>query len=302
MNLELRRFLLRIYGLIAPWVSKTGIPKKIHFKETTSGHIISSLFFKILHFKFPEPIEVYGMLMYHRALDGEAWTGWFYAFDFETQTRRAFEQITKPGMTVVDVGANIGYYTLLAAKLVGDKGKVYAFEPDPSFYMLLKKNIEVNGLSAVVEAFRLAISNQEKKATLFLGKGVQSSLFNTPGTTDKTVMVDVISLDKFFSQRDWPVVHIVKIDAEGADKFVLESMQDLIKRNRDIKIIVELNPNYLEHAGTSGEALLQQLVKLGFKQVRALFGRGSFYKIPLDSTYLVHLARESVCINLLCER
>jgi hypothetical protein len=64
---------------------------------------------------------------------------------YEKYETALFKRLVKKGMVVVDIGANIGYYTLLAAHLVGDKGKVFAFEPDPNNYDLLCKNIEVNG-------------------------------------------------------------------------------------------------------------------------------------------------------------
>jgi len=302
MDLRLRCFMLRIYYLIASLVSKTGIFKKIRFGGMPLGHIIHSLFLKVLYFKVPEPIEAHGMSLYHHNLDGRAFFGWlYYSFDSEPQTSHAFERITKPGMTVVDVGAYIGYYTLLAAKLVRDKGKVYTFESDPSSYILLKKNIEVNGLNGIVESFGLAISNREEKDTLFLDKYSGSSLFNFPGSIE--TVIDVSSLDKFFSQRNWPAVHIVKIDVEGADKLVLEGIQELVRRNRELKIIIELAPCWLEAVGTNGEELLELIAKLGFKKIYPLSKKELSCKIPSDDiTYLVNLAREIGYINLLCER
>jgi FkbM family methyltransferase len=286
-------------------VSRTGIPKKIHINNKSLGHWIYALFTHVLYFKLPDPIEIHGMLMYHRPEDKRPWTGWTYAFNYEPKTRQVFQQISKPGMTVVDVGANIGYYTLLAAKCLGNNGRVYAFEPDPSFYNLLKKNIEANGLSGFVGAYNFAVSNREERADLFLGRCVETSLFNILNvscTRENIVSVDVVSLDKFFSRMNWPPVHVVKIDTEGADKFCLEGMRELINRNKDIKIIVELAPHYLEPAGTSAQDLLHLLVELGFKKVQALFSQRLTLDISPNIEHLVHLARENGHINLLCEK
>lgn len=304
MDLKLRCFVLRIYHFIASLLSKTGIFKKISFGGVTLGNKIYSLFLKLLYLRIPEPIETHGTLLYHHNLDGRAFFGWlYYSSDSEPQMRHAFERIAKSGMTVVDVGAFIGYYTLLAAKLVGNKGKVYAFEPDPSSYSLLKKNIDVNGLNKVVEPFRLAISNREGKDTIFLDKYSGSSLFNFPGSIEN--VIDVISLDKFFSQRGWPAADVVKIDAEGADKIVLEGMRELVRRNRSLKIILEFNPKWLETTGTNGEELLGLLSGLGFKKIYTLSKKALSYKIPVppnNIAYLVNLAREIGYLNLLCER
>ena len=302
IDLKLRRLIFRAYELIAPLVSRSGITK-VRLKEATLGSKLSSLFFNFLSYNLPEPIEINGMIMYQTLPDERGWFGLHYLLDYERETRRAFEQIVKPGMTVVDIGANIGYYTLLAAKLVGSYGKVYAFEPGPSYYTFLKKNIEANRLSAIVEPFRLAVGDTEKTATLFLRNPTASSLFDiTSITTDKTAIVDVISLDKFFGERNWVPVDIIKIDIEGAEKIALEGMRSLVKRNPELKLIIEINPFCLDAAGISSEDLLMLLCELGFNKVGVLLKGDGSYGIPQHIQYLTNLARDITCVNLLCER
>ncbi|OGX15730.1 MAG: hypothetical protein A2166_03120 [Omnitrophica WOR_2 bacterium RBG_13_41_10] len=301
MNLALRRWILRIYNLVAPVVSKTGITK-MRIKGSTLGSMIYLLFTKILYYKIPDPIENKGIIMFHRIPEGQKQFGWLYAFEYEPETSLVFEQIVKPGMTVVDVGANIGYYTLLAAKLVGNEGKVYAFEPNPSFYWLLQKNIRINALDKIVEAFQVAIGNTESKSILFIGKCITTSLFKVLDSAEQAISVNVISLDKFFMNRGWPSVDVIKVDAEGADKIVLEGIRVLVKRCPELKLIIELDPSYLEAAGTSAEELLILLGELGFNRIRALSGEIEYYNIPSDTQYLINLGWERGYINLLCER
>ena len=71
-----------------------------------------------------------------------------------------FLRVVKPGDTFVDVGANAGYYTIIGSRLVGEKGKVYAFEPEPAMFALLEKNVRLNGLTNVVLE-RKALSNKQ---------------------------------------------------------------------------------------------------------------------------------------------
>lgn len=86
---------------------------------------------------------------------------------YEKQTTKVFRSIVGRGMVCLDIGANVGYFTLIAAKLVGEKGKVFAFEPEPHNFDLLVKNIALNGYDNVTPVQK-AISNKNGKAKLFL--------------------------------------------------------------------------------------------------------------------------------------
>ena len=86
-----------------------------------------------------------------------------------------FKKMVQDGMVVVDIGANIGYYTLIAAKLVGNKGIVYAFEPEPSNYELLCQNIAINGYTNVVPIEK-AVSKTSGKTKLYVNAALTMSL------------------------------------------------------------------------------------------------------------------------------
>ncbi len=122
-----------------------------------------------------------------------------------------------------------------------------------------------------------------------------------PDLTGQKTVVEVISLDKFFLERGWPPIDLIKIDVEGAEKMVLEGMRGLIERNRDLKLIIELNPSFLSIADTSAEELLGLLSGLGFDRVRVLSGEMKVYIIPQDIPYLANLGRKSGYVNLFCE-
>ncbi|CEG11098.1 Methyltransferase FkbM (fragment) [groundwater metagenome] len=88
---------------------------------------------------------------------------------YENAETQLFESRIKEGDVVLDIGANIGYYTLIAAKLVGVNGKVYAFEPDPTNFSFLKKSVEINNYKNVI-CEQKAVSNENGKVKLFLHK------------------------------------------------------------------------------------------------------------------------------------
>lgn len=301
VDLRLRKTLLNAYCFFAPLICRTGI-SKFRLGEYTLGYRFRLFFNKVINFKPAEPIEAHGMTLYHRTRDERGAWGWCYAFEYEPQTYRVFMNIVKPGMNVVDAGAHIGYYTLLAAKSIGKNGKVYAFEPDPEYFALLNKNIKVNNVSAIVEPFRLAVGDTEKTATLFLGKSTGTSLFKVPDTTDKTTIIDVVSLDGFFKCRNWPHIDLMKMDIEGAEKIALAGMSELIKRNPKVKLIIELNPSFLKIAGESVNDFFTIIGLLGFNRISFLSGEMKYYKLPQDALLLKTLADKFSFINLLCER
>src|SRR3989338_3674140 len=109
LNLGWRRLVLSAYRFVAPLASKTGLTR-IFLGKNTIGSGINSFFNKIINLNLPEPIEAQGMIMYQGTSNERGSFGMGYVFDYELETRRAFRRVVKPGMTVVDVGANIGYY------------------------------------------------------------------------------------------------------------------------------------------------------------------------------------------------
>jgi len=300
---RLRRLVLRIYNLAAPLVSRTKITKKL-IGSRTLGSRIYSLFLNVLNYRLPEPICVNGMKMFHCTSDGLKRFGWIFAFNYEPQTSQIFEQIVKPSMAVVDIGAHIGYYTLLSAKLTGANGKVYAFEPTPFLYSILQKNIRANGMEKRAEAFPLAVGNHSVKKCVFnIGETTTSNLFHIPGAGETSIEVEMVSLDDFFRKRNWPAVDIVKIDAEGADKIIVEGMREVIMRNPGIKLIIEFNPAYLRFAGVAPEELLILLREIGFYKVCILFWKTLEYRrIPEDNRYILDISEKVSYVNLFCER
>jgi FkbM family methyltransferase len=174
-------------------------------------------------------------------------------------------KLIESGMVVVDIGANIGYYTLLAAEKVGGHGKVFAFEPEPSRYALLEKNIRVNGLKNVIPVQK-AVSNKTGAARLYLDPRHNPGDHRLFDSFDgrESVAVETTSLDDFFKDKS-QFIHVIKMDIQGAEMAALEGMADTIKRHHDLTLITEFWPDGMNAFGFSPTEFLSTLVGHGFR-------------------------------------
>jgi len=217
---------------------------------------------------------------------------------YEPQTTQVFKQILKEGMVVVDVGAHIGYFTLLASKLVGESGKVFAFEPEPQNFANLCGNIIFNSFKNI-KPFQKAVFSCSGKKRLYLGThSGMHSLFRVKDTTKKTVTVDMVSLDDVFKKTK---VNLVKVDTQGAELDVLIGMQELIKRSDDLKLIIEFQPN-LEHDGSLVK-FWNKLGAYGFKFIYIIDEVGGKVE-STDYKYAVDFCKGKRIegLNLLCTK
>jgi FkbM family methyltransferase len=184
---------------------------------------------------------------------------------YEKGTTKVFTELVKEGMNVVDIGANIGYYTLLAARRVGPQGRVYAFEPEPGNFKLLTENIRLNGYENVV-AVQKAVSNRAGTASLFLslrGSGAHS-LLSSRDYGKETIAIKTVTLDKFFAKERSPAIQVIKMDIEGWELEALDGMRRLIAHNSPLKMVAEFYPWGLLSRDISPQALTSRLIELGF--------------------------------------
>lgn len=185
---------------------------------------------------------------------------------WEPGVTRLLETALEPGMTAVDVGAHIGYFTLLAARRVGPTGCVYSFEPAPENYELLVRNISLNCYRHVIPV-RQAVSDHDGKDILFLHPdSVAHSLHvQTFGQVQASIEIATTTLDHYFSTQGWPSVHLVKLDIEGAEPEALDGMAQVLARNRGLKLILEFIPYVLRRTGRNPRAFLTRLERLGLR-------------------------------------
>jgi len=173
--------------------------------------------------------------------------------------RHVFASHLREGMTVMDVGANLGLYTLVISRAVGPSGKVYAFEPVPEIFARLQEHIAMNNATNVIP-LQLALSDRKGTAKMFVKGGV-SSLF--VHVSDKIVEVQVERLDDFVEREGIERVDAIKIDVEGAELMVIRGADRIIRRDKPI-LMVEFHPATLQEAGTTPEELFTTIINYGY--------------------------------------
>jgi FkbM family methyltransferase len=186
----------------------------------------------------------------------------------EPRVTRLLPSCLRPGMTAIDIGANIGYYVLLEARLVGQQGKVIAVEPVPQNAELLLHNLKVNGY-ANVSFQQIAISDRNGTLPLHLSeKSNWHSLHPVPWATSD-LSVQVCTLDTLLAGQALRSVDLVRMDLEGHELAVLNGMLGTIEKYSP-RILVEIHPHivgpesmvqYLKHLkalGYSAEWVVDQ--------------------------------------------
>lgn len=190
----------------------------------------------------------------------------------EEYDTRIFIERVKQGMTVVDAGANIGYFTLIAAKAVGDGGKVIAFEPMPRSRELLEKNIMINECNNV-EVVGKALSDRQGSSEFFFDeKELLTASLNRENALEhdkdgvaeeKTITVETVALDDYLeSVGEEGRIGLLKIDVEGAEGLVIAGAEKTLKKTD--AIIMEFKPENLRNMGTDPWKLLEGLAGYGF--------------------------------------
>jgi FkbM family methyltransferase len=177
---------------------------------------------------------------------------------------KLFRELLRPGMTVVDVGANIGYFSLLASTLVGSGGSIHAFEPDPLNCSLLKKSIRLNNVSNI-EVVQMALSDDDVPISLFIdshNKG-DHRIWEPVGESRKRIDVGSTTLDDYLDQRQSKPAFI-KIDVQGAEGKVLGGMKNTLTLDELKFLTLEFWPLALRKCGTPPEQILKQITDAGF--------------------------------------
>jgi len=172
-------------------------------------------------------------------------------------------QVVKKGDTAIDIGAMIGCYTLVFAKLVGDTGRVFAFEPEIENYEILKKNININGYKNTKPAY-MAVSDTDGEMKLYIADGnlgMHTLGKPTYWKPKGIVSVKTVRLDTCLSKSCR--VDFLKMDIQGAEGLALKGMERTLRDNKDIKMIIEYSQPELEGLGEPTECL-KLLTKYGF--------------------------------------
>jgi len=298
--MTLQKLVWRAYKIAARTVAATKVVK-LPLGNQTLGQRLGRLVLPILGSRLPNPIIAYGHRIYWESKSSYSFILETASESYEQETICLIQDLLRSDMTFVDLGAYIGLYSLLAANSVGQKGKVYAFEPEPSNCTLLQKNVSANGYEEIITTINQAVSNQEGSFTLYIGEmeKSQSSLYSSRWIGKQSLAVEVTTLDNFFAKKGWPPVHLIKMDIEGAEKPALEGMQQLMYRNPSLKLIVEFCPAIQVTVGVSISEFFDTLTKLGFQDIYAICDGLWPINVPDGYPRLLKMAGDGY-VNLFC--
>lgn len=175
---------------------------------------------------------------------------------------KVVEKYLKAGATFVDVGAHVGLFSLLAARIVGPTGRVIAIEPVPATAAALRATINANGLSGVVTLVETAAGAERGLGTLSVeAAGGYSSLLPSETSANK-VVANILPLDEILAGV---VPDVVKIDVEGWEAKVIEGMHETLQANPNIILIMDFEPAHIRSTGLSSAAWVERIVGAGMK-------------------------------------
>lgn len=188
---------------------------------------------------------------------------------YEPQDTAVVRGLLGHGMTFVDVGANWGYYTLLASHLVGESGRVISFEPDPRLFPILDANVRANNLSRVT-TLKLAASESDGWCSLAgfdetSGEHGLSRLVDSEQSGGvETFEVETRSVDAVLDGLGTGDVDLLKMDIEGAEELALRGMRSGLAQARYRRILLEVHPALLAERGRTVEDVTKVLDEAGY--------------------------------------
>lgn len=183
---------------------------------------------------------------------------------YEPFEQKVFSRQIRPGDIVLDIGAHIGFFTLIFAKLVGPSGLVFAFEPSPDSFKVLEHNVTINGYSNVILE-QVAVSDKTKRVKLFTGRKITADnrIYDSHDGLP-SVEVQAVSLDDYFSVYAG-TINFIKMDIQGAEVAALHGMSALLRRSPNVIIAAEFWPFGLTTFGYDPIDCLKILWSSGFE-------------------------------------
>ena len=219
----------------------------------------------------------------------------------EPLTTDLFKKEIKRNDIILDIGAHIGYYTLIFAKLVGKEGKIFAFEPHPNNFALLKKNVEINDYQNVILEEK-AVSDKNGKIRLYISEkssGLHRIYKYEPEHIWKFIEVESIRIDDYFKDYngkiDW-----IKIDIEGGEWAAFQGMPLLLEKNKNLKIVTEFSSCFLKEFGIQPGEYLKLLQKYGFKIYNLNEDKRKIETCSITELLKIYTPEKKNITNLLC--
>lgn len=176
---------------------------------------------------------------------------------------------TDDRIIILDVGANLGYYALLAGHELGDQATIYAFEPSPSNAQILRKNVELNDFEDIISIQECAVGDSDGNISFRLSnKSNLGHVVNDPPENDESIItVELVSIDNFLLENEIPPedVDVVRMDTQGAEAMILEGMTSVIDSESKLLFYIETHPHLVDDK--THKNVISALKSAGFKIV-----------------------------------
>jgi len=248
-------------------------------------------------------VTVNGRRMFVDLWDSAVSTHLFVSKTWEPEETRLVSSLLREGDVFVDVGANVGYFTLVASDAVGKSGKVFAFEPEPKNFSLLRKNVQVNKcVNARCE--QKAVNGTDHPVELYLSSFNYGDhrIFQSHDDEDYNrgrqrarTQVEGVTLDSYFAPGTR--VDFIKMDVQGAEYFALQGMKRVLRDNLDVVLMMEFWPHGLKEAGVEPSRLLEEIEDLGFVSYKTHSGKLALF----DRDEILQTSGDD-CVNLVLSR
>lgn len=199
---------------------------------------------------------------------------YFGRYEIEKNETLLWHNLIADSQIVIDIGANIGYYTLMSSVRVGTKGKVFSFEPVSTTFKKLSENVKLNQFDNITIE-NLAVSNAISEIELFVadekstGSSSISEHVNFSGIKER---VKAITIDHYVKDKAFQRIDVVKIDVEGCEPMVIEGMMDSMRKFRPL-VLIEVLDERLKTVGSSKELLYALFDSLDYSAFEILDGR-----------------------------
>jgi FkbM family methyltransferase len=231
----------------------------------------------------------------HLILDG-VWEEW---------TEAVLRKLLRPGMTVVEIGANVGFFTLIESRTVGENGRVIAFEADPVLAGIARDNLEINGEHRVARIVQAAVADRTGTMTFYQTDrhrgggsivGGLEQIPHNPSDSRVSITVECTTLDDFLAREGIARVDLLRIDAEGAEAAILRGAKALLESKAPLILMMEFAPRFFETAGSDPQAALSSLLANGFTLSR-IDEKHRRYAPAAPREFLAHEFSEIVAIR-----
>jgi FkbM family methyltransferase len=220
---------------------------------------------------------------------------------YETFVTDVLEALLRPGMTFFDVGANIGIYTALGARIVGRTGRVVAIEPGPANVAVIHETLRLNNFENVTVAARAAGDRAEQVSLYLCGDNPADHRLHDPTGRRRQVTVETVTLDALAVECGLARADVVKIDTQGSEAAVFAGMAQLLAAKPSPVIVAEFWPWGLAQAGANPRELLNRITEAGFLVYEIDGDRRTVLPRPdLDALAGLKLERQHVNL-LLCQ-